>query len=459
MHEPNIIADSERPTWRIWCLFATLFVGFFVFEHDPKTSLYNDFVPEAEIREQWSEGGSRSRQLAILGLGAVGVLCFLLPSQHSIRITDPLAILFIIYLAFIAASFTWSIDPDATKRRLIVLAFFVLALLGIARQIPAKFVPEMTMVCMLGYLLIGLGCELALGKFQPWSGEHRFAGTTHPNIQAGFLVTLCLAAWAVHKQPGPLRPIALFIMITGLVFLYLTRSRTSAAGFFVAFLFANSVASDRVKSFKFGFSVAWLACLSLILILALGSNVTDSASDILRMGRREAAVEEASSLTGRLPLWVELSDYVKLKPICGHGYEAFWTTDNFLAVSSEIEWAPATAHSSFIECLLDLGYVGLAIMIVGMLVILSRLIWNCSQFKEPVHAFVLALFAYSLIHSTTEAGIRSPSTTTFFLALGIVTSLNYAESRSKSKATPSNQGLASNARVSISPSHQIGGRH
>ena len=416
-----------RPGAKLWLIAAALFLGFFFFEQDFRTSSYDDFVPDTEVREGWAEGGSRARQLATLGLGGIGGLCLLLPGSGRLRLNDSLILLAAAYLTLIIASYTWSIDPEATKRRLIVLAFFVVAVLGIGRQIPPQFVPELTMICMLGYLGLGLVSEIVLGNFRPWSGEHRFAGTTHPNIQATYLVTMCLAAWAVHRQSGPLRPSALFVIVVGVVFLYFTRSRTSFGGFLLAFLFASGVVADRLRSFKIGFAVSWLTCVALILILALGADVNNDLEDLLRMGRREAAVEDASSLTGRLPLWLELWGYVKVKPNLGYGYEAFWTTDNFVAVASEIEWAPATAHSSFLECLLDLGYVGFTVMVATMGVILLRLMWITARERQPHQAFVLALFVFTLIFGITEAGIRSPSVTTFFLALGIVSTLVFRQ--------------------------------
>ena len=416
-----------------WLIAAALFVGFFFFEQDVRTSTYDDFVPDVEIREAWSEGGSVTRQLSILGLGALGGICFLLPSPKRIKLTDPLLMIAAVYFAYIAASYSWSIDPEATKRRLIVLGIFVVAALGVGRQVPTQLIPELTMICMLGYLLLGIACEIGLGTFRPWSGEHRFAGTTHPNIQASYLVVMCLAAWAVHRQPGPFRPWALMIMVAGLVFLYLTRSRTSAGGFALAFVFAGMVVADRFRAFRFGFAVFWSACLAAILVLALGSNITGSAEDVLRMGRREAAVEEASSLTGRLPLWTELWNYVEDKPLYGHGYEAFWTTDNFVAVASEIDWGPATAHNSFLECLLDLGYVGLAVMLAAVLTILLKLMWNAARDRQPHQQFVLAVFVYALIFGMTEAGIRSPSTATFFGVIGVIATLLYRTGTAESQ--------------------------
>jgi O-antigen ligase len=417
--------DTSNPLF--WFFAFALFATFFVFDQDIRTSTYDDFVQETEVREQWSEGGSRSRQIATVALGVLGGVGLLLPSRRRLRLTDTLAVLFGIYLIYIASSMAWSIDVPTTRRRLVVLLFFIVCVIGLARQLPPRLLPALVMVIMGGYLVVGLASELALGTFAPWSGQHRFAGTTHPNIQANFLASMCLAAWAVHKQPGGLKPIALLVLAAGLVFLLLTRSRTAMLGFLLAFGFAFAVVADRQKSFKSIFGLSWIACAVTLVLFLVSSDVEQLGGDLLRMGRQEAALEESGTLTGRIPLWIELWDYVQQRPLLGHGYSAFWTAENFAAVESEIEWGPATAHSSYLECLLDLGWVGLVIMLLGILLLLIRLTWITAKTRRPEYAFVLGQFIFALTFSITEAGLRSPTTATFFMALGLASVLLFGD--------------------------------
>lgn len=435
---------SNTDSWNWFAVFATLalFVGFFAFEQDVYTSTYINYTAETELREAWTEGGNRSRQLGAIGLAALGAICLANSPSRRLRLTDPLLLLAILYGLYIVASSTWSIDPDLTRRRLVVLAFFVVALLGLAKRFSPHMIPQMTMVVMTLYLVTGLATELALGTFKPWSGEHRFAGTTHPNSQATYMVVLCLAAWCVHQRPGPLRGIALPLMIVGFVFLLLTRSRTSLGGFLIAFTLANTVAADKFRYFRVVFSLSWLALALLLVGLFWGVDPQEQATELLNLGRRDTSSEEAGNLTGRLPLWEELWQYVLERPWLGHGYEAFWTTENFLAIADEIPWAPATAHSSYVECLLDLGIVGLVFTLLAITIVAFRLFHHCAIFREPVHAYVLAQFLHTLTFSFTEAGLRNPSAITFAMAWSVTSLLLVrAVSTNESPATQPTAGV------------------
>ena len=63
--------------------------------------------------------------------------------------------------------------------------------MGFARQFPAAHVALMALVISGAYLIVGVGTELALGTFRPWSPDYRFAGTVHPNSQGAQLAIFC----------------------------------------------------------------------------------------------------------------------------------------------------------------------------------------------------------------------------------------------------------------------------
>ncbi len=420
-----IPGEVKRESWDVFAFFASiiLFVAFFAFEQDLRTSTYVDFVAETDVREEWTEGGNRSRQLGAFALAGFGMICLLLKSPRQLRLCDSLTIVAGVYVSYILASYWWSIDPDLTRRRLLVLAFFGIAVMGMAKRFSPQVIAEITMVMMTAYLLTGVATELSLGTFRPWSGEHRFAGTTHPNSQAGYMVILCLSAWCVSQRPGPFRALAIPIMVAGFMFLLLTRSRTSLAGFVLAFTVANTIASDKWKYFRVVFALSWLVVMGLILLLLAGFDPTQMGSELFNMGRRDTTTEEAGSLTGRLPLWELMWDYIDQSPWWGHGYAAFWTNEHFMEVANEIEWAPANSHSSYIECLLDLGIFGLIIMVIGLIVILFRLALRCANKMDPACTFAFAIFLYALTFSVTEASLLSPSMITFLLACSVASQL------------------------------------
>ena len=108
--------------------------------------------------------------------------------------------------------------------------FCVLAALGFARQFRPRNIAFMALAISTAYLAVGLGTELALGTFRPWQTGYRFAGTVHPNTQGGNLTVLCAASFCLARCSMPTKPWLWVLFAVGLVFLLLTKSRTSCAG-------------------------------------------------------------------------------------------------------------------------------------------------------------------------------------------------------------------------------------
>ena len=81
-----------------------------------------------------------------------------------------------------------------------------------------------------------------------------------------------------------------------------------------------------------------------------------------------------TTFTGRDAIWAFANDYIQQSPIFGNGYRGFWGLG---AASpkhgSEIEFIRTigSGHSGFVDVTLDLGYVGLA-LVVGLIVTFIR---------------------------------------------------------------------------------------
>jgi O-antigen ligase len=422
---------SREGRWSagMWLATLTLFGCFYAFEHDFYTSTYPDYVLDAEIREQWAEGGNRGRQLGTLIIAALGGVGLLLPGPRRLRWAAPLMVLGGAYLMFAAASVSWSIDPSASQRRLLVLGLMVVGILGLAKQLSWRMLPEITMVILFGFLLVGLAAELSLGTFRPWSGMHRFAGTAHPNTMGRYMAALGLASWCVFRQGGRLRPVGLIVFVLAIVFLLLTRSRTALASFVFASAFVIALGMPRWRSLSLLWGVLWVGSAGGLSLALLGLDLREGGQQLLTLGREAPEVEQVASLTGRWPLWERLWDYVRERPLVGYGYEAFWTPEHFAEVALTIVWAPADAHSSYIECLLDLGLIGLAMMVLGMALMFVQLSWQAARSGDTASLFALAHFLCALVFSVTEAGLQTPSTAMFLLGLAVANVLLTREQR------------------------------
>lgn len=86
-----------------------------------------------------------------------------------------------------------------------------------------------------------------------------------------------------------------------------------------------------------------------------------------------------TTLTGRGDMWPHIFDMIWKKPLLGYGYGAFWSgsdTPSFY-IWQVMGWKPPHSHNGFLDICLEVGFLGLSIFILGLLIkILPRaLIW------------------------------------------------------------------------------------
>ena len=68
------------------------------------------------------------------------------------------------------------------------------------------------------------------------------------------------------------------------------------------------------------------------------------------------------TLTDRTLLWAELLK-VDINPLFGTGFESFWLGERFRSFTASHWWAPNEAHNGYLETYLNLGLVGLFLLI------------------------------------------------------------------------------------------------
>jgi len=114
-----------------------------------------------------------------------------------------------------------------------------------------------------------------------------------------------------------------------------------------------------------------------------------------------------STLTTRTLLWADLLK-VKINPIFGTGFESFWLGDRLQQLHEGRSWQPNESHNGYLETYLNLGLVGL-LMLIALIIdtyrkIRLELIGNLDWGRFRL-GFLLAL----LIHDFTEVSFRGPN--------------------------------------------------
>jgi exopolysaccharide production protein ExoQ len=435
-------ASETSAAQRRWLWLAIVLVGaaFFFVVHNFQVSRYADFAPWSDTVGSLEAGQNATKGLALSLIGLLGLYLLLKGGGRPLHLTGSLAAMMIFYLAWAAASVLWSADPGMSCRRLAVLLFCVLGAAGFARQFAPRDLALMAMVVTGGYLLIGVATEIALGTFRPWAAGYRFAGTVHPNTQGMQLTVFSLASFCLARSAKSHRIGLWTLFAVGVAFLLLTRSRTSCAATAIALAALWLVSVSRRTRILTLLGAGLLISTTLLIATLLGVDVYDSLIDATMLGRQE----QSETLTGRIPIWMELRNYIAARPLTGYGYESFWTSKRIEAVSDELEWPLREAHNTFVDTLLSVGLVGLAAFLAAALLGVRRAALAYRETGEAGFALTFCLLIACLVDACLESGGTSANCITLLVGTGVV-ALFTRSSACSERST----GLAGNGRLEV----------
>jgi exopolysaccharide production protein ExoQ len=131
-----------------------------------------------------------------------------------------------------------------------------------------------------------------------------------------------------------------------------------------------------------------------------------------------------SGLTGRTDIW-KASIAAAGNPIFGTGFESFWNANaakvNYTLQLLGFRDLPNlnTAHNGYIEAYLNLGLVGLCLLVL-ILINGYRYGSRAFQYNPEFASLLLAYIATATFYSIAEAGFRMLSATWIFLLLGVI---------------------------------------
>jgi len=373
--------------------------------------------------EMYLEGSPIDR-LVLTGLLALGVIVLVRRGRkvgNLIGANVP-TLLFFFYCAF---SVLWSTYPDvAFKRWIKALGDLVMVMVVLTDSDPSAAVKRL--LARSGFLLIPL--SVLFIKYYPdigrgynrWTWTPYYCGvTTGKNLLGmtcvimglGFLWRF-LIAYQNRDDPQRMRRLIAHGTLLGMVLwlFWIAQSVTSWSCFLLAgFLMAmTSISSVANRPAVVHFLVGTIVLVSFsALFLNVGTGLLET------MGRDP-------TLTGRTEIWHEIIGMTG-NPLIGTGFESFWLGDRLQQLWNRHWWHPNEAHNGYIEVFLNLGWVGVVLLVLlmvkGYRSVLSQLRRDPSAGKLG-----LAYFAVATTYSFTEAGFRmlNPVWIAFLLVTTVV---------------------------------------
>ncbi len=437
--------DNARPysgpTSRIerfpWLMFLFLAVVFFVCNHDPYLSKKGvaSFNPSEGDLVTGVDAHSLIRRIAFLSLGLFALATLIRRRGARLRINGSLGWAMLFFAGWAVLSLAWAEDAVLTLRGLAAFGVLCLAAAAIARRCSLREVVLFTFFCGILFLLIGVSAELLLGTFHPFAPGYRFAGTLHPNHEGINCALLLLSGVAAADMERRGRMLFRACAALGLVFLVLTASRTAFAAAIIALAVYLAAKRSRRDKLLLGLSIGIAFSLFLLVTEAAPYSALQRAA---LLGRDDAPSE---SLNGRTGVWEECRRYVDRRPMFGYGFGGFWSERHIAEISDAQKWGVAQGHSSYVECLLDLGLVGLATFVLVLIGGIARSLAFHRTSRAPAFAFTGAFLTFCVANGLLESAVlRSLQLTVLALVVlielgfrrhefGVRRYLSYASSR------------------------------
>ncbi|MEM6330602.1 MAG: O-antigen ligase family protein [Planctomycetota bacterium] len=361
------------------------------------------------------------RKLAFVLTAALGLYCVSTARRWFPPRIDPVMLLTVGLLLWVGATMLWSKDRGETGRELIRVGVYTFAVFALAMRFSPISICRIIVLSLSGSFAIACVWELAGGSFHPTGSDYRLTGSLHPNSLSRHALIAGIGATAFWAAGGEHRKKWLIILVAAVVVILLTKSRTSLATFLCGVgmvFFAGRPVRRLVLPAALACTVLAAGCLA----FAVGGRaINKRAANITSLGRED----QSSALTGRLPLWSLLMKESAGRHLQGAGFGAFWNVRQTERVGDKLLWYPRHAHSAYVETVLNIGVIGLAITLVLALTTLSKSFWLVNATGAVEYRIFAGIVTAGLINGLAEAAFVMPRDLAIFTGLAVV-SVGYA---------------------------------
>lgn len=328
-----------------------------------------------------------------------------------------------ILLGVVCFSYFWSINPSQTMR----FAVYAIGTTGFGLYLATRYtLPEQLNLLAWTYgllLIMSLLFAIGIPQYGLMGGVHEgaFRGVfTHKNQFGAFMapggVIFLLSAFKGDKYSW----VHWSLLALSCATMVLSRS-TTALGTFILMLLLCLI--YRIFRWRYEIMVSAILAVTivsfagLILLFGLGS---DSLLDL---------VGKDVTLSGRTDIWSYVWDQIQLRPWLGYGLAAFWNgyegPSGYIQLAMRI--AVIYAHNGFLDIWLSIGFVGLAVFVLGLLNTMAQSLTLLRKTNSPEGFWPLLFLTYILLSNLTEGTISNMNSSFWALYAAVSYSLVIAK--------------------------------
>jgi exopolysaccharide production protein ExoQ len=340
------------------------------------------------------------------------------------NISSPL--LYLIYLTLGFASFLWSTNPYysalqwfMTVQSLVFAYFYIKSIKVLDYYFQGHSIRlyhllgNCVFVIQLLFIVGIIINPLLFFRLTHGGEEARLGGTIMNPNELGMLAVLGISCLLFDLYQKKNRTWTIIKILLIFFALYLTGSRSSLIGAILIIFF--HIKQTKGKTLK----VTFITMVVLVTPIAM--------NDMILKGEGSSQLNEVTSLTGRLPFWEALlTEGLPREPLLGFGYMRIDYKDNFQGTHT---YAGNMTHNTFIQVLMNLGFIGLCIVVFQLFFTLYAFLSENKETKLILIGMIIPL----LINSFTEFGIFGESNYGILFYQMIILSISFKNNPNLSK--------------------------
>ncbi len=314
------------------------------------------------------------------------------------------------------SSSAWSIAPEVTGRRVLALVFT--SLFGVYLGARWSWRDFVTLNAILGLLLAVGSYAVCIGY--PTMGVHHgvnagdWRGLWFEKNAMGAIMAVCVlasaaAAWLQPTQRG--RWILNALLCLGLVIM----SRSGTALITIVLIMGATIVLNLLRRGP---------VLGVMTTFGVGAVAfAAAAAQTLSPGIFLTLLGKDATLTGRTDIWAAILRQASARPWLGFGYAAFWekTSTPAAFVRAETGWKVPSAHNGWLDMLVQLGAVGVALCAVLLAAAYAAALFRALDRRDGHWALIyLSIF---LITAFSESVLMQRNSLPWTLCIATVTKI------------------------------------
>lgn len=300
-------------------------------------------------------------------------------------------------LIWVWCSVAWSLDPAISARRALGLTMFTLLACYTVIRHDVDWVLRVLSWMILAILLLSVTFILGLPELSLMPDERGMRGVyTHKNGMGELLVLAAIILPpAIRGRLVP--PLVGWLGLGLAAALLLPVNSATATVIVLLIILTHAVLAVWRLPFRLAAAITALALSAAILGVAL---LLANIDVIFNALGRDA------TLTGRIGIWQFAMVMIEQEPLLGYGYNAFWEQPKFAQYAIDrFGWIVPNAHNGYLDTLLSIGIVGLALMFVFFGNAVLRSFRSLANAEALAAGITLALIMGYLVRAVLETNL------------------------------------------------------